>query len=151
MGNISRAKEELAAQEALRTAEANIRSELAELTLRMDELLDAPRERQELRARLSRRWWTLSRQLTCLESRLHRCDRALVLLDEETRRLLTLSYCRRSVPEDLMEQFNMEKSTLYRKRRKALAQFAQALYGGLWEEDAARAGAAEAEDGSAQP
>ncbi len=111
------ALEMLQAYGRMRMAERNLRTQLA---MRLED-----RERQALELALKR-----------TVSWLRMVDGALDTLDREERTILQRLYCKKRSGGvgQLCQQLEVEKSSIYRRRNKALRHFAQAIYGPLAEE-----------------
>lgn len=61
---------------------------------------------------------------------MNRIGRALDVLSDEERKLLTECYViRENTPEDIMEVIGVEKSSFYRMRGEALERFTRAMFG----------------------
>ncbi len=85
-----------------------------------DRLLDNIEQRRKMEIALenTRRWLRIT-------------DRALQMLSKEERRILQKLYIRKTAGavNELCQQLEMEKSSIYRKRDRALDKLALALYG----------------------
>ena len=134
------AQEELKSLPMLASASENTAMELEEIRLKLRAMKNMRDYYEETRKELhagDERLLALQSQKSELQLRLRqtqlrmmRIGRALDVLSDEERRLLTECYVRReNTPEDIMEVIGVEKSSFYRMRGEALERFTRAMFG----------------------
>lgn len=134
------AQEELKSLPMLASASANTAIELEEIKMKLrfvknnKDIQTEPRKGaqagDERMLALKSQKDELQLRLRETRLRLNRIDRALDVLSEEERRLLTECYViRENTPEDIMEVIGVEKSSFYRMRGEALERFTRAMFG----------------------
>lgn len=134
------AQEELKSLPMLASASENTAMELEEIRLKLRSMKNMRDYYEETRKELhagDERLLALQSQKSELQLRLRqtqlrmmRIGRALDVLSDEERRLLTECYVRReNTPEDIMEVIGVEKSSFYRMRGEALERFTRAMFG----------------------
>ncbi len=134
------AQEELKSLPMLASASENTAMELEEIRLKLRSIKNMQDYYEETRKEVhagDERLLALQSQKSELQLRLRqtqlrmmRIGRALDVLSDEERRLLTECYVRReNTPEDIMEVIGVEKSSFYRMRGEALERFTRAMFG----------------------
>ena len=134
------AQEELKSLPMLASASENTAMELEEIRLKLRSMKNMRDYYEETRKEVhagDERLLALQSQKSELQLRLRqtqlrmmRIGRALDVLSDEERRLLTECYVRReNTPEDIMEVIGVEKSSFYRMRGEALERFTRAMFG----------------------
>ncbi len=134
------AQEELKSLPMLASASANTAIELEEVKIKLRSVKNRNNSHAESHKGASagdERMLALKSQKDELQLRLretrlrlNRIDRALDVLSDEERRLLTECYViRENTPEDIMEVIGVEKSSFYRMRGEALERFTRAMFG----------------------
>ena len=134
------AQEELESLPMLASASTNAALELEEIKLKLRSMKstkgfyeetrkDAQAGDERLLALKSQKD-ELQLRLRQTRLRMNRIGRALDVLSDEERKLLTECYViRENTPEDIMEVIGVEKSSFYRMRGEALERFTRAMFG----------------------
>lgn len=134
------AQEELKSLPMLASASANTAAELEEIKLKLrsaknakifyEEACKGAHAGDERMLALKSQKDELQLRLRETRLRMNRIGRALDVLSDEERHLLTECYVvRENTPEDIMEVIGVEKSSFYRMRGEALERFTRAMFG----------------------
>ena len=108
----------------LETAAMNKEDEIRELKLKLGVEME-PKEHTILQRRLEK----LTAEAAVLRSRARRTRRALDSIEARERFIIEHLYVHHTPVLDIMEALSVEKSSFYRLRRRAAADFLQAMYG----------------------